>query len=144
MLGIEGAIRVRPHAALEVEAQATWVHGNQSTTAGDEPADRLPPASGRAQVRWQVAPRLRFDGAVRGGFAQNRLSERDRSDPRINPEGTPGFATLHLGASVQLGDFQIVARADNLLDRHYREHGSGTAAPGFDASLLVHWVSATN
>ena len=120
------------------------MHGNQSTVAGDEPADRLPPASGRAQVRWQVAPRLRLDGAVRGGLAQYRLSERDRSDPRINPAGTPGFTTLHLGASVQLGDFQIVARADNLLDRHYREHGSGIAAPGFDASLLVHWVSATN
>jgi hypothetical protein len=35
----------------------------------------------------------------------------------------------------------IVVPADRVLDRHHREHGSGTAAPGFDASLLVHRTS---
>jgi hypothetical protein len=35
----------------------------------------------------------------------------------------------------------IVVRADRVLDRHDRAHGSGTAAPGFDASLLVHVTS---
>ena len=54
--------------------------------------------------------------------------------------GTPPFVTLHAGVVLKLGDFEIAARADNLLDRHYREHGSGTAATGFDASLLVRWT----
>lgn len=140
MLGVEGAVRVRVHPAVELEAQATWVRGNQTTVAGDEPADRLPPAGGRAVVRWRVVPRIVLEGGVRGALAQRRLSERDRTDPRIDPMGTPGFASLHVGAGVELGDFLIVARAENLLDRNYREHGSGTAAPGFDASLLVRWA----
>jgi hemoglobin/transferrin/lactoferrin receptor protein len=141
MVGVEGAIRVRPSPTLEVEAASTYVHGEQSTVAGDEPADRLPPASGRAFVRWKVLPQLRLDGGFRGALAQRRLSQRDIEDPRINPEGTPAFGTLHVGANLKLGDFLIALRGDNLLDRHYREHGSGTAAAGFDASLLVHWTS---
>jgi hemoglobin/transferrin/lactoferrin receptor protein len=140
MLGIEGSIRVKPHPTVELEAQATWVRGSQTTVAGDEPADRLPPLGGRAGVRWRALPRLMLEGSVRGALAQRRLSDRDRDDPRIDPMGTPRFATLHLGVGVELGDFQLVVRADNLLDRNYREHGSGTAAPGFDASLLVRWA----
>lgn len=143
VLGLEGAIRLRPRETIELEAQATWVYGRQATAAGDEPADRTPPAAARAEIEWLVLPRLRLEGAVRGALAQRRLSERDRGDPRIDPMGTPAFVTLHAGVVVSLGDFEIAARADNLLDRRYREHGSGTTATGFDASLLVRWTSKT-
>ena len=143
VLGIEGALRVRPRETIELEVQATWVYGKQATAAGDEPADCTPPAGGRAELEWLALPRLRLEGAVRGALAQRRLSERDRGDPRIDPMGTPAFVTLHAGVVVKLGDFEIAARADNLLDRHYREHGSGTAATGFDASLLVRWTQAS-
>jgi len=141
VLGVEAALRARLHDAVELLASVTWVHGNQRTAAGHEPADRIPPAGGRAEVRWRALPRLRLDGAAGGALAQRRLSERDRSDPRIDPAGTPAFVTLHAGAVVALGDFELAARLDNLLDRSYREHGSGTQAPGFDASLLVRWAS---
>jgi outer membrane receptor protein involved in Fe transport len=142
LFGIEAAIRARPNDVVELLAGSTWVHGNQRTSAGREPADRVTPAGGRAEVRWLVLPRLRLDAAVRGAIAQRRLSERDRTDPRIDPTGTPAFVTLHAGAVLELGDFELAARVDNLLDRYYREHGSGTPAPGFDASLLVRWTSS--
>jgi outer membrane receptor protein involved in Fe transport len=141
IVGVEGAIRARPHDRIEVLAASTYLYGTQRTVAGKEPADRLPPASGRAGVRFTVTPRLRLDAAVRGALAQRRLSERDRGDPRIDPTGTPGFVTLHAGALLALGDFELSLRLDNLLDRAYREHGSGTPAPGFDASLLVRWTA---
>lgn len=137
--GLESAIRVRPHRALELEAQLTWVHGTQDTAAGHEPADRTPPAGGKAEIEWLARPWLQLEGAVRGALPQRRLSARDRGDPRIDPAGTPAFVTFHAAAIVTLGEFAIAARLDNLLDRAYREHGSGTAAAGFDASLLVRW-----
>jgi hypothetical protein len=141
LFGVEAAALARPHAAVELLASTTWVHGNQRTAAGREPADRLPPAGGRAEVRWLATPRLRLDAAVRGALAQRRLSDRDRGDPRIDPDGTPAFVTLHAGAMLSLRHFDVALRLDNLLDRAYREHGSGTQAPGFDASLLVRWAS---
>jgi outer membrane receptor protein involved in Fe transport len=141
LLGIEAAIRARPHDAVEILASSTWVRGNQRTVAGHEPADRTPAAGGRAEVRWLALPRLRLDAAARGALAQRRLSERDRGDPRIDPTGTPGFVTLHAGVLLKLGEFEIAARLDNILDRAYREHGSGTESPGFDASLLIRWTS---
>jgi outer membrane receptor protein involved in Fe transport len=140
VLGIEGALRARPRPSLELEAVATWVHGVQRTSAGREPADRTPPASARVEAEWLVVPRLRLEGAVRGALAQRRLSARDRSDPRIDPAGTRAFATLHAGAVLQVGAVEVALRGDNLADRRYREHGSGTEAPGFDASLLVRWA----
>ena len=143
LFGLEAGLRAQPHDAVELLATATWIHGNQRTSAGREPADRLPPAGGRAEIRWRALPRLRLDAAVRGALAQRRLSERDRTDPRIDPAGTPAFVTLHTAAILALGDFELAARLDNLLDRSYREHGSGTQAPGFDASLLVRWTSPT-
>ena len=141
MLGLEGALRLRPSAALELAASTTWIHGRQRTTAGSEPADRVPPLAGRLSARWLVTSALAVDVAVRGAASQSRLSERDRTDPRIDPAGTPAFVTFHLGALVKLRSFEIGARVDNVLDRRYREHGSGTEAPGFDLGILVRWTS---
>jgi hemoglobin/transferrin/lactoferrin receptor protein len=143
LVGVEAALRVRPRADVELLTSATWIYGNQRTVAGGhEPADRLPPGGGRVEARWRAFPYLRLDAAARGALAQRRLSERDRTDPRIDPEGTPAFFTLHAAAVLALGDFELAARFDNLLDRSYREHGSGTQAPGFDASLLVRWAAS--
>ncbi len=59
------------------------------------------------------------------------------TDPRIDPTGTPGFVTVHGGAAARFGATDVALRVDNVLDRHYREHGSGTAAPGLDVGLMV-------
>jgi outer membrane receptor protein involved in Fe transport len=67
---------------------------------------------------------------TRGAAAQPRLSSRDRRDSRIEPGGTPGFWTLGLRAAVARGQTRLTAGLENLLDRGYREHGSGIDAPG--------------
>jgi hemoglobin/transferrin/lactoferrin receptor protein len=68
---------------------------------------------------------------VRFALRQKKLSDRDRTDPRINPNGTPGWVT----ANVRLGwvlsrNFTARLAAENLLDQGYREHGSGINASG--------------
>jgi outer membrane receptor protein involved in Fe transport len=140
LLGVEGALRVSPWPAIELGAVMTWIRGDQQADDGaSEPADRIPPLNGRVWSRWSALAWLDVDAAVRFGAPQHRLSERDAMDPRIDPRGTPGFATFHAGLLARLRSFDIGLQLDNLLDRHYREHASGIDAPGFNASLLLRW-----
>jgi outer membrane receptor protein involved in Fe transport len=124
---------------LTVTASLTWTHGAQRGAAGmREPADRVPPLHGAGFASLRLGGVV-LDAGVRAAAPQRRLSARDRVDPRIDPMGTDAWATLHAGAAVRLGDFDVALRVDNLLDARYREHASGTDAPGLDAGLLVRW-----
>ena len=136
--GVESSL-VASLARVTLEASLTWTHGVQEGADGmREPADRVPPLHGAAFATVQLG-RVVVDGGVRAAAPQRRLSGRDRDDPRIDPMGTDGWATLHAGAAVRLGDVDLSLRLDNLLDIRYREHASGTDAPGLDLGLLVRW-----
>ena len=104
-----------------------------------EPADRVPPLNGRLSLvfdagAWRISPTVEF------AAKQNRLSARDRNDPRINPQGTDGWII----ASVRL-DWQPSAQwalsvgASNLADVRYRRHGSGIDAPGVNAFANIRY-----
>jgi outer membrane receptor protein involved in Fe transport len=72
--------------------------------------------------------------------AQDRLSPRDRIDPRIDPTGTAGWMTLGMRAAYALSDaFSVSLRADNLADKRYREHGTGLDEPGRNLILTLDW-----
>ena len=66
------------------------------------------------------------------------MSDRDKTDPRINPNGTPGWVTANLRAGWTLHP-RVTARLtiENAIDTDYREHGSGMNAPGLSAILGV-------
>lgn len=139
-LGVELAATLAASRELMLAGALTYVYGVKDDRGeGAEPADRIPPLGGRLTALFEPAPRLVLDGEVRVAAAQRRLSARDREDPRIDPMGTPGFATFAVGARYQLGRIVIAARVENLLDRQYREHASGVDAAGIDARLLVRW-----
>lgn len=60
------------------------------------------------------------------------------ADPRIDPDGTPGWATLN----VKLGfdphrNVGLRLALENITDLNYREHGSGIDAPGIDFVLSL-------
>jgi outer membrane receptor protein involved in Fe transport len=77
-----------------------------------------------------------IEGYTRFAARQDRLSDRDRDDPRIDPNGTPGWVTLNLRAGWQPGDrWSLQFGLENLLDENYREHGSGIDAPGISANV---------
>jgi len=109
--------------------------GNLTTTYGEnitynEPVGGIPPIFGLAGVRWSRG-RFFLDGYSRFAVRQDRLSADDLDDPRIPPEGTPGWFTLNLRGGVTLRQSLIVQIAcENILDRNYREHGSGVNGPG--------------
>ena len=83
-------------------------------------------------AEWSLASWLRVSGA------QDRLSDRDIRDVRINPLGTAGWATLGTKASWRPNDVrQIDLMADNLLDKRYRVHGSGIDSPGRNFAITI-------
>ena len=122
------------------------VFGNFTFTWGEEkfrdghktPADRIPPPTGRVGALAQLNSRLWVEPYLEYAFSQQRLSTRDQEDPRINPQGTPGWATVtvRLGWEIRR---QVIARlsVENVFDKAYRQHGSGINAPGVNAIVTL-------
>ena len=119
----------------ELFGNMTFVWGKETLADGrTDPADRVPPLNGRIGGAYQITPPFRVETFVRFSTRQDRLSPRDETDPRINPDGTPGWVTLNFRSSYDFGSGQI-ARLSllNVLDQPYREHGSGINSSGINA-----------
>jgi outer membrane receptor protein involved in Fe transport len=71
-------------------------------------------------------------------MAYTRLRPRDEDDPRINPEGTSGWATINVLLSWQASEkIGLGLRLQNLGDRSYRKHGSGIDAAGRNIGIWI-------
>lgn len=130
--GVEAGARYRlPEPDVELYATATYTRGDERSEGLEFPADRIPPLYGKLGARWKANDRLGLEAYAFYASAQDRLSPRDAVDPRINPNGTGGWATLNLRADWRIFDgLGIAVRAENLADKRYREHGSGLDEPG--------------
>jgi len=130
--GIEAGVRYRlPEPDLELYATATYTRGDERSEGLEFAADRIPPLYGKLGARWRPNARIGLEAYTLYATAQDRLSPRDAVDPRINPNGTAGWATLNLRADWRIFDrLGIAVRAENLADKRYREHGSGLDEPG--------------
>lgn len=139
--GVETAVDWRIDEQWRLQASASWTRGEEQAEGDTYPADRIPPVYGRLELGWRpegfVSLRAWTDFAGR----QDRLSPRDATDPRINPDGTAGWATLNLGMDWQaLPGLELRLEVRNLLDRRYREHGSGLDAPGRGIGVGFTWT----
>lgn len=140
--GAEAGLRWFVDEAWTFAATLNHTRGDETLAPGaaQTPADRIPPFNARVSANWRRDDRWSFDAAVFGAARQDRLSERDRTDPRINPEGTAGFARVDLGARYRVNDDLVIeARIENLGDQAYREHGSGIDAPGRNLLIGFDW-----
>ena len=109
-----------------------WTWGEQSRLAGGfEPADRIPPLQGKIGFPLELSDRFSVEPYLRFASSQRRLSARDKRDPRINPSGTPSWATLNLRGQFDWNDrMSLSGELRNLTNANYREHGSGIQAQG--------------
>ncbi len=110
----------------------------QAADSGTTPGDRIPPLNGAVSLRLAMSDALEIEPWVEFAAEQERLSPRDVRDSRIDPEGTPGWATLNLKTSWQSDSgWGLTLAVENILDKRYRIHGSGIDAPGRNLSLWL-------
>lgn len=138
--GIEGVARFRLGDDLSLQTRITWTYGIQDVAGSAEPADRIPPLQARFDLEWLMSDAWTFGARLVASGRQDRLSARDVDDVRIDPNGTPGWATagarvLWTGRDAWRVDLGI----DNLFDERYRVHGSGIDAPGRNLSLTLQF-----
>ncbi len=124
--------RIRANAVLNY----TW--GRETVGPAEQPADRIPPLTGKLSLETDLDPRWTLQSWLRFADNQDRLSDRDIRDVRINPVGTAGWAIAGIAASWKANDiWRLSLSADNLLDKRYRLHGSGIDAPGRNYSVTI-------
>lgn len=141
LYGIEAGVRAELTPDDQLWLVVNWTRGTEKQVDGSEaPADRVPPLSGEVGWRHQWSPALQLDAFARFAAEQDRLSDRDVRDPRINPEGTPGWGTLNARAVWNVSpELRLTAVLENLADKAYREHGSGVDAAGRNLRLSLDW-----
>ncbi|MFN0009390.1 MAG: TonB-dependent receptor [Planctomycetota bacterium] len=145
-------------ADFAVGAGIAWTEGRQyddtiDPTTGDAPYDgvparRIPPLHGKLSLLYEPAVVKRGIqwGELQLTVAdeQDDLNPEDLADPRINPDGTAGWAVVDLDFGGSLGSLRSGSRWSlgfhNLLDREYRIHGSGFDAPGFNVVVELAWT----
>ncbi len=134
LAGVESRGSLSITNRLRLDGHVAWTWGEQEDPDGDvQPADRIPPVLGLVGVRWDAVETLWVEPFVRFASPQDRLSDDNAADPRIDPDGTAGWVTGNVRVGWQPMDGVSATLAiENFADAEYREHGSGVVAPGID------------
>ncbi len=126
---------------LRVSAVLNYAWGEQTVALQTEPGDRIPPLSGRLGLAYANGGPISVEAWARFANSQDRLSARDVSDVRIDPNGTPAWGIVGASATWQPNPaWTTRLGVDNVLDKRYRSHGSGIDAPGRNLSASVRRV----
>lgn len=138
--GVEGGLRWYPGDSVETYITATYTRGDEKLAGDVNAADRVPPLFGKLGLLWRPDEKWTLEGYSLYATRQDRLSPRDRVDPRINPAGTAGWMTVNARADYRFSEtLRVGLRAENLTDKRYREHGTGLDEPGRNWILSVDW-----
>jgi outer membrane cobalamin receptor len=108
--------------SFRVISHLTYTYGQNKTA--NEPLRRIPPLFGRLTAEYHYNG---FFAAIdwTGASEQDRLSSGDKSDHRINPQGSPGFGIISARSGFTYKFLSLEAGMENILDQAYRMHGSG-------------------
>lgn len=140
--GADAAIALALGGALTASTSLSYTYGENETQG--EPADGVPPLSGGASLKWKRGDTY-ITPSIRWALRQDRLSSDDLDDPRIPPGGTPSWYAVHLRAGRPLGGGTHLRLAlENVLDRNYREHGSGLNGPGRSFVIALEFTGRTH
>ncbi len=146
VLGLEGRFRLKP--AID----GVGVSGSLAGVVIDEDVwgDRAPAAGviqpqGQLQLTWTPSSSpFGLHGRLWGALPQVRLSPDEERDPQLCPErpedgevpldrpcsGAPGFATVDVGAFLQLGQLRVDVVGENLLDHRNAWRGAALGTGG--------------
>ena len=144
MQGVEFAARWQIDPHWSVFGHVAWVEGQSeqftgnTLQKGNQPLGKVMPLVGYAGVRWQTKDSRFWTEFVGLSYAQSwRMNAADQADTsRVPTNGTPSFLLLTLRGGYKVTENLILtASLDNLLNKTYRYHGSGSNEPGFGANL---------
>ena len=135
--GVETESSFQLSRQFQIRGGMTWMEGysdyDQITGERVEEPIRTMPLTGFGALRWEsINRRFWAEIAEVAVDKEDRLTAKDRSDTqRIPPGGTPGYMVtdLRVGWRVWEG-LSLVFGIENLLDKDYRIHGSGSNEPG--------------
>ncbi|NNC76439.1 MAG: TonB-dependent receptor [Woeseiaceae bacterium] len=137
--GFEAGMRWHPAGQWSAELLINYTRGKQREDDGSLTAgDRIPPLNGRVSLDWSMSAAWSLSTSLIFADEQSRLSPRDVRDVRINPNGTPGWATASVSVNWQPSSiWSINGGVENALDQRYRVHGSGIDAPGINVFIAA-------
>lgn len=138
--GFEAGATVLLSASWYLDAVVNYTRGTETIDGVEEPADRIPPLSGRLVLHYDNGGPLTAAAWVNAAGEQDRLSARDIRDVRIDPNGTAGWAAAGFDARWRTGSWEFTAGIDNVLDHRYRRHGSGIDAPGYNVTVGARYA----
>jgi hemoglobin/transferrin/lactoferrin receptor protein len=137
---LEGSWRLHPQWTLF--GGITFMDGRVDTYATSAPVvtrdyvSRIMPLTTQVGIRWeQPTGRFWVEIYARMAAEADHLSPADEEDTqRIPPGGTPGYGVVNLLFGWNVSEkAHLVAGIENLFDKSYRVHGSGSNMPGFNA-----------
>ncbi|MDH4047506.1 MAG: TonB-dependent receptor [Gammaproteobacteria bacterium] len=137
--GVEASAALQLNPRLRADILLNYNYGDQAEPDGSVvPADRMPPLNGHLKFALQASDRWLLEASLLYAARQDRLSPRDIRDVRIDPQGTAGWGTFNTRVEWLPGDgWQLAAELGNLLDKRYRQHGSGIDAAGRNLLLSL-------
>jgi len=136
--GVEGAVRYQLLPSLSTYATLNYVHAKKKVAGVTTPGNRIPPLNGLVGAEWKLSPQFVVEPSIWMNGTQDRLDSVDIADNRIANGGTPGFAVVNLRAGWTPNEtYRVQLFGENLLDKSYREHGSGIDGRGRGVGLTV-------
>ncbi|MBI5215018.1 MAG: TonB-dependent receptor [Ignavibacteriae bacterium] len=133
--GINFSGRYRLTPTLSLRSELSWTEG--TNTSDNEPLSRIPPFRGIIGLTFQEE-KYWFEYQNLFATEQTHLSTNDKKDFRIGPNGTAGYWIVNLRGGYSFSE-QLSANMmlENVLDRHYKIHGSGVYSPGRNVILSL-------
>lgn len=123
LYGIESEANSHIFDWLMLSAHITYIYGQDLSK--NEPMRRIPPLFGSIRSDVKIIENLYLALILDWAGKQSRLASGDKSDNRINPNGTPGWYSINIQSNYLYDFIKINFGIINLLDKDFRYHGSG-------------------
>ncbi|MDO9452115.1 MAG: TonB-dependent receptor [Stagnimonas sp.] len=136
--GVESGGQLALASNLSLKASVNYTWGEQKNNGSTQPGNRVPPLNASLAMRWQPLPTVEVEPSIWANGTQDRLDDTDLADNRIAKDGTAGFGVVNLRAGWTPNDtYRVQLFGENLLDKSYREHGSGIDGRGRGVGITL-------